>query len=288
MKVYLAISPGRPHIKAVKAVGVKNVLVSFHASKDFFKFLNYSDFWEPENLIIDSGAFSVWTLGEYIDIDKYIRYCKDIFTLLTKNKSLHFVNLDVLPGKFGIRPTKEEAWESAKQGWANMEYMENEGLKVIPVFHQHEDFEWLEKMMKHTNYVGISPANDVSQQSKNNWLRKVFNITQDKVKTHGFAVTALKTILEFPFYSVDSSSWVTGARYGRVPTFFQGRYSSYGYKSIEDLSKLWHRIPNDKKLVDLASSESIGHSKRMEIGAEAFMKMEEFVNLIWRNRGIKW
>ena len=219
MRIVLAVNNTKVHLSLMRRMEVPNLLISYYFFKEFLTFLAFSSDWIPDFLMIDSGAFSVWTQQGTIDIDKYITFCKNTRELVPQNKELHFVNLDVLPGSFGRYPSKEECEQSAEQGWKNMEYIENEGIKVMPVFHQHEDFKWLRKMMEIKDYIGISPANDVSQASKNNWLKKVFSITRDKVKTHGFAVTSVNTLLAYPFYSGDSSSWVVGAKYGRIPIF---------------------------------------------------------------------
>jgi hypothetical protein len=288
MKLYLATNSTRTHCGIIKKLDVPNILISFHYFKDIMIFEEFTEGWYPKNLIIDSGAFSVWTQKGHIDIDKYIEYCKEVrkavdeYNAKGHDTNVYFVNLDVLPGNFGVYPTQQQRQESAEAGWKNMEYMESKGIKVIHVFHQHEDFSILEKLMKHSDYIGISPANDESQASKNKWMAKCFAITRANVKCHGFAVTSVNTLLKFPFYSADSSSWVQGGRYAAIPTFKDGKVSAIRYKDKNNLSRLSERS-------DVSSLEMLeSYIPRLEQGAKAYMAAGDHITRVWDYRGIHW
>lgn len=170
------------------------------------------------HLILDSGAFSAWNAGASVDIDDYIRFIKENSDAVDA-----YINLDVIPGAPGVMPTADQVEESARKGWENMEYMEAHGLSPVPVFHQGERFTWLEKMLDHgCSYIGISPANDRSTQQKIMWLDRVFDFLCDSdgrpcVKTHSFGATSTVLIFRYPWFSVDSTTWLaTGARFGMI------------------------------------------------------------------------
>lgn len=170
--------------------------------------------------ILDSGAFSVWNRGETIDLDEYIRFCSDAPTCS------YYVNLDIIPGKPNDVKSKTPALiESACQGgWDNYQKMlKTLPLeKVIPVFHQGDSFNWLERYLNFgTPYIGISPANDRTTVQKLLWLDEVQKYIFDSqgnpiVKTHGFAVTSFRLMKTMKWHSVDSASWVRSAAYGTV------------------------------------------------------------------------
>ena len=282
MRIFLATNSTRIHVGLMRRLKPPNMLISYHYFKDIMIFADYTSDWYPKRLMIDSGAFSVWTKQGSIDIDNYINYCKNVKSEAGDKTELIFVNLDVLPGHYGVYPSKDQREESAEKGWANMEYMENAGIKVIHVFHQHEDFKWLKKLMAHQEYIGISPANDEVQSSKNNWLKKVFTMVKTSNKCHGFAVTSLNTLLKFPFYSADSSSWVVGAKYARIPVFKNGKFSSLQFKDKATASKMF-------ELTEAKSMENYtNYHTRMEEGIRAYMKMEQFITKVWEGRGITW
>jgi len=283
MKLFLAVNNTRQQLDLIRQEAYPNLLISYHYfRKGYAEFLDYTQGWQPENMIIDSGAFSVWTKNGRIDIDMYIQYCKETLEYKQTGNNMYFVNLDVLPGNFGRYPSQEEREHSAEQGWKNMEYMENHGVKVIHVFHQHEDFSWLRKLADHQEYIGLSPANDESQASKNRWLAKCFAMLKASRKTHGFAVTSVKTLLTFPFYSGDSSSWIQGGKYASIPTFKDGKIKSIAFKDKENLSMLMDRVQG--KDIDILTD----YMPRLRQGIRAYRAAGDYITKVWEERGIKW
>ena len=172
------------------------------------------------SLILDSGAFSAWTKQTEINIDKYADFCLEHIPYID-----FIVNLDVIPGKFGQKDLPAaEIERSASVGWSNYEHMLKRGIpkeKLIHIFHQGEKFYWLDKIANAMPYIGLSPANDRTTSEKMQWLDQCMEyVCDDKgmpiVKWHGFAVTSLKLMLRYPWYSVDSTSWVMVARMGAI------------------------------------------------------------------------
>ena len=285
MRVFFATSPGVKHVALLKECEVENMLISFHFIKSPERLLKIMNGYKPKNLIIDSGAFSVWSNGGRVDIDKYAEFCKGVQKILPPEVRMYMVNLDVLPGKFGVRPTEEERHQSAEQGWENMLYLEAKGFKVIHIFHQHEDFSVLKKLMAHSDYIGISPANDVSMNEKINWLRQVFSITRDKIKTHGFAVTSYSQLYQFPFYSVDSSTWISPARFGRIPVFTDDlKLKSFQYKDKEGLLEYWDYV----KHIGITMIAKDDWRDRVKIAIKSFQNLEKIATNLWTKRGIVW
>lgn len=170
------------------------------------------------NLLLDSGAFSAWSRGEQIDVKDYIRYLKENEDLLW-----HYVGLDKIPGEFGMRyGTQDEVEESAKQTYENQRAMRKAGLKPIPVFHMGERLYWLKKYLDDgEEYIGISASKFVRIEEQMRWLDSIFNMITDSkghpyIKTHGFALTAFPLISNYPWYSVDSTTWSLTPGYGQI------------------------------------------------------------------------
>lgn len=187
-------------------------------------------------LMLDSGAFSVWSQGKTVDLEEYIDFCRSLPEIS------YYVNLDVIPGKPGQREGRHlieglldrtdmmsstiEA--SCQAGWSNyltmLKYLPFE--KVIPVFHQDDDFRWLNKYIRFgTPYLGISPANDrttsTRHDSKARWMSEVRPHIFAKdgtplIKTHGFAVTSFDLMTYWDWYSVDSASWKLQGAWGGI------------------------------------------------------------------------
>lgn len=170
-------------------------------------------------LMLDSGAFSVWSQGAEIDIDEYVRFCRE------HSGVSYYINLDVIPGKpdGSIPRTPDLVEECCRQGWENYLYMKNHlpEEKVVPVFHRGERFEWLERYLDSgTTYIGIGQLGVVTKESRD-WLKKVKDYLLDSsgkpiVRVHGFAVTSFRWMQDAIWYSVDSSSWLKQASYGQI------------------------------------------------------------------------
>ncbi len=186
-------------------------------------------------MILDSGAFSVWSQGSTVDLHAYLEFCHK------HPDTTYFVSLDVIPGRPNNKAslTKDAIEEACRQGWRNYKSMiaELPKEKVIPVFHQNDDFKWLDKYLNFgAPYIGISPANDSRtnsiqikrrgliqqpQNTKTEWMERVRPFIFDKagrpiVKTHGFAVTSYPLMKYWEWYSVDSASWKLVGAWGGI------------------------------------------------------------------------
>ena len=60
------------------------------------------------DILLNSGAFSAWKLGERIDLDKYVGFAK-----VNQRHIYRPINLDVIPGSFGSREWRPMSIEAA-------------------------------------------------------------------------------------------------------------------------------------------------------------------------------
>ena len=172
-------------------------------------------------LILDSGAFCVFSRGETIELNEYIKFC------IEHPKCSYYVNLDKMPGKKGAinkALTTQDFNEAAEVSWNNLknlsQYIPKE--KIITVFHQGEDFEYLNRMLDNNySYIGLGFAvyRQASQTNKIAWLMQCKSIL-DKYKifpkVHGFGITSLPVLQSFPWHSVDSAAWIHEANCGNI------------------------------------------------------------------------
>lgn len=169
------------------------------------------------DLFLDSGVFSAWNRGTTLDVKAY---CKFI-----KRNAEHlqcYATMDVIPGVFGQKRTQREVEQSAKGSYDNQQVMRGRGLTPIPIFHQGEDFKWLEQYIRDgEDYIGISTAKDLRNTEQREWLDHVFTMITDKngvpyVRTHGFGITNISLLLRYPFFTADSTTWSLAAGFGLV------------------------------------------------------------------------
>lgn len=211
-------------------------------------------------LFIDSGAWSAHSQGKEVDVDDYIKY-------LNENDPYFYIyaQVDKIPGEFRKPKTREQKLEAPEISWKNYLYMKDKVKsrdKLIPVFHQGEDFKWLENMLEYTHedtgehipYIGISPANDSSIPGKLAFVDKCFDIikhsSNPNVKTHAFGMTSLKILEKYPFTSADSTSYLMQAVNGSIMT-------EYGAINISDrrLTKDNALFLKDKSLLEKVVSK---------------------------------
>ena len=159
------------------------------------------------DLFLDSGAFSAWNKGAVINIDEYIDFIQE-----HKNALTVYANLDVIGDPVGT--------------WKNQEYMEKRGLSPLPVFHTaFENESWLKKYIdKGYAYIALGgmAGGDISTETIIRKLDILFpkylcdKNGMPKIKVHGFGITSIPILIRYPWYSVDSTSWVLTGRFGGI------------------------------------------------------------------------
>lgn len=192
-------------------------------------------------LFVDSGAYTAYTKGISVDADDYIKYLNSITDSLTI-----FAQLDKIPGMFNRPKTKQEMYEAPIKSWENYLYMRSrlkEPKKLLPIFHQGEDFkhlinmlEWTDENGEHIPYIGVSPALDLP--GIENFLDISFDIIKNSsnsnVKTHAFGMTRLDILEKYPYTSADSTSWKLCAAMGSIYTPWGTIYVSERGKYSKD------------------------------------------------------
>lgn len=218
------------------------------------------------DLFLDSGAFSAFTQGVTIDIQEYIAFIKEHESLLTV-----YANLDVIGDPAAT--------------WKNQQIMEAAGLHPIPCFHYGEDVKWLQRMLRRGyEYIALGGMVPISTADLIPWLDRVFAEhicgadNMPSVKVHGFGLTSLRLMMRYPWYSVDSTSWVVTGRMGGV---YVPRYRAGEYIYDEDSWKIAvsSRSPTQKESgkhittmrpMDRTAIEAYFDSKGFVLGKSSF------------------
>lgn len=187
------------------------------------KFLDEDSF--GAKLFVDSGAYTAYTKGVTVDVDEYIKYVESIIDKVTI-----FAQVDKIPGQFRKPKSNKDVLEAPYESWENYLYMRercSQPDKLVPIFHQGENWKWLENMLEwtdseghHIPYIGISPAVDVP--GIEDFLTKSFDIIEKSsnphVKTHAFGMTRLNLLEKYPYTSADSTSWILNGAMGSILT----------------------------------------------------------------------
>lgn len=186
------------------------------------------------DLVVDSGAYSAWSRGKSFDIDEYINFLNSNHVL---DVAFWAAEADVIPGSFGKDPTDDERLAAPEKSWENYLYMIKRvhwPKKIVPIFHQGEDFKHLKRMLEfrfsdgdHISYIGISPRNDVHVNEKIKWYETVWRIIKESsnpnILTHNFGMTTISLMEQYPSCSSDSTSWVRSASFGNIMLVINGK-----------------------------------------------------------------
>jgi hypothetical protein len=185
------------------------------------------------NLFLDSGAFTVRQNGQSFELSKYADFVE-------KNNDFVSVAANVDIG------TSEEIH-------SNFMYLrKTRGLKkVFPIYQPFMPLTMLEMYLKEYQYVGLGTAGfniGPPKQRKDYEVRYMFRAHEmaDKIGNcgyHGFAVTQPKIMKAFPWWSCDSTSWLMGAKFGKMNVFdpLTEKMMGIHWGNKTELSK-YHRV----------------------------------------------
>lgn len=208
---------------------------------------------EKKSIFLDSGAFSMFTQGVDVNLKSYADYIKE-------NKDIVHIasNLDVIG-----RGNEEGSYKNQKE-------LESYGVEICPVHHARDDDRWLQRYLDEGySYIFLGGMVPETTGYLREWLDHVFDkyLTHPdgspKVKIHGFGLTVLSLMLRYPWYSVDSTSWVMTSRYGSVYLDMPDEnkrlkvdFSSQSTKQREVNSWHYRNLRNDERtIIDLRLKE---------------------------------
>lgn len=198
--------------------------------KNFELYQHYREIGFCDFIMVDSGAYSVFTGRADTTIDQYIDFINR-----NAEKADVFVELDTIPGEWGKSKKPEDYIVSADKSWNDFLYMRDSVScpdKIMSVFHSGEPFTALERTLnwkdsngKHLSYIGISAAKDANNKNRDTYLHDVQETIKrsdnKNVGIHLFGTTALNVLKSVPCASCDSTTHVRTAGFGTIisPTF---------------------------------------------------------------------
>lgn len=160
-------------------------------------------------VFLDSGAFSAFTKGVDVDIRGYCDYIKR--------------NLDIIENVDGaLCASVLDGIGDPLKTWQNQMAMEQMGVRPLPCFHYGEDERYLEWYIENYDYITLGGMVPISTPQLFHWLDRIWDkyLTdgsgRPRLKVHGFGLTTQALMERYPWFSVDSSSWVQIAANGNI------------------------------------------------------------------------
>lgn len=245
MLLFFAATEARQHREAAIKGGVKNSLQSFYSLGCGKGIPSNKEF---ENYLLDSGGFSARKHGLTINVKDYAKY-------LNNYKIEVAFNLDVMDNA-----------ESLK----NQRYLEEHtNTYVLPVYHGTEwlDKKWdglLDYYIEHYPFISLGgmAGKETSEENMERFRNFVFSKTRDKVMVHGLGMTNIRILQKCPFFTVDSTSWMS-------PALFAG-------SSVH--SPEWMK----------ANAKSRHFSYNILDEIPYWLNFEKDFTRLWERRGLKW
>ena len=274
MKIFLAGAETSPYGNVLRKVGISNVLMSFFTIGNRNKARIINTLSGFKNIFMDSGGFTARVRGKDIDIHKYAK-----FLLEYKDYLFCYANLD--------QKTTEATLK-------NQEILESYGLHPLPVFHrdewEHRRLDLLNNYMEKNDYIALGgvAGSYSSKEYVNAYLdwcfHHILKFKGKKIKVHGFGMTSPSILLKYPFYSVDSTSWIAGGRYGEVLKLkdFGLGFKRLNYKKNKDI--IMKNFFNAEKLLNNKDVQKDRDLHNVKI----YIKLQDLITRVWEKRGVTW
>jgi hypothetical protein len=174
----------------------RNVLVSYH----YFKSYNLDRF-VGLRVIGDSGAFSALHQGAEITTAQLSAWAKK-----WSHRLCWVAALDVIGDA-----------DATRRNWHEM--VELHGVPGVPTIHFGSDPALMDYYAERgVDFIGLGGMVGRAAPKQMRWLVQVFKYAREHhpaMRFHGWGLTHAKA-LQLPFFSVDSSGWGGGYRYGRL------------------------------------------------------------------------
>ena len=229
--------------------GIREILVSYHyigkSPKFYDQFL--IDLHKEGGLFMtDSGGFSfIQSINfeehpEAYEEEYWLPYLESYVQWLYDHKEYIYVaanlDLDTIVGREVVRKWNKQYFEPLEE-FMNIVYVAHTDRKGK--YADDNGLKHLKEYCAKYKYVGVS------QEYKKDFI-KVYSIAKaSKTRIHGFAWTSIPLLKSCPFFSVDSTTWLGGVRYGTSYRYDGKNFITFDHKKKhlrkvdKNLCKVW-------------------------------------------------
>ena len=251
-------------------LGVRNFLMSYQylRGKGTFVLKKYPDV----HIFIDSGAYTYQTDPKYEDYtpEQWENQIKEYLDWAEKRKDNIFAIADL-----DLQYLPKVGYEMV-YGWRKKyfePFMLRTGLPVCFIYHEDGLDVW-ERMCQRYPYVGFSLNTDNVDVGE---IKERFRIAE-KYNTliQGMASTKTQLLCQFPFYTVDSTTWNVGLKYGEISVWNGSKMSRIKKTDFETKAFPAIELYDRKFDFDLIRQED--KEEMIRVNAYAFVQAEKYIN----------
>lgn len=250
-------------------LGIRNFLMSYEylKGKGYGQIKKYPDM----HLFIDSGAYTYITNPEFEDytVEQWEDQIHEYLNWARKHKDQIFaiadLDLQYLVGNEKVYEWRKKYFEP---------FMLETGIPVCFIYHEEGLDQW-EYMCQRYPYVGISLNVDGNVDETE--LRNKFKIAEKhNTLIQGMASTRTGMLTQYPFYTVDSTTWNVGLKYGEI-SVWTGTKMIRAKKTELDTKAFPYISKYDLKFdFDLIREED--KTEMIRVNAYAFVQAEKFIH----------
>jgi len=232
-------------------IGVRQILVSYFYFRKYLKRTSLQELAEDlgrfDFVFLDSGGFTLMQALQKNKATENLKdYAEEYYRELPKIHHLFSICAEVDVEELGIAYMEEKKRQ-----------MLDAGVNIAPVIQQkpisqYESYGWFDLFP----YIALGSIT-ASDPKYVSYINQLYEIGKEKgIVYHGFGVTRANTILRSRYYSVDSTSWTSGARFGVTMIFQNGRIRHYDKKKkdvrkrykrrFEEAGLIWSDLEQDK------------------------------------------
>lgn len=260
MRLYAAVSGVKTintGLRTALKCGFRDALISFETGRTNALETIMEARRSGAGVFLDSGAFSAFNSGAHIDLDAYCDFVLAVRPLLAEA-----ANLDVIGDDEGTRH--------------NFKVMTERGCDPLATCHFGQDPKEILDTFAVTRrgaLGGMAMKASLNRAMRQRWLDTVFDVLHASsswpIRVHGYGMSDTALMERYPWFSVDSTTWASAARFGNelLPDgrFLTQRKSPIGHERgmSADLARI-HR-----------------YGPRM-------VKFAEYCTRLWEQRGVKW
>lgn len=202
-----------------------------------------------KDYLCDSGAFTFRQKKKGLSSADFDYYVDAYIEFIKAFNVRHFFEMDI-DNVVGL-PKVEEFRRKIEQ---------RTGRQSIPVWHSNRGWDYFKMMCDEYEYVSIG---GIAKNPNGKALEKVFpwfieHAHKTGTQIHGLGYTDTKKLKQYPFDSVDSTSWVSGSRYGI--SFEYTKLGMIGKKNIYPDKKVdGQMLDNHNLMVWTQYAKSLDH-----------------------------